>query len=276
MTPLAMAITKQLMLPPKDRSRIDYGGLSKRMDDVHCFEITDIADAAYELGREAFARGKLANEQTFLPAPKTWMEHRLFDGNRVGFLAEDTGKGEIICWTAILTNTGIFSSYPDPFTVNLKWHGKLEDGNIPVRYSWSFDARKLAETVQIDPQRVAITTSLTIVGALAFINSPRIIGRRQHMPHRGLQRDLLRQQKLIGKFPLHAWTEIVLDVTPPKEAEGQHEYEAHLTGRRALHFVRAHLRIREGKLIFVKSHWRGDASIGIKQSRYKLKKQDAA
>lgn len=276
MTPLAMLIAKDLTLPRKDRSKIDHGKLSKRFGDVHCFEISDISDAAYELGEEAFRRGVLANEQTFLPAPKTWIEHRLYDGNRAGFLLEQTGSGEIMCWSAICTNTGMWSSYPDPFTVDLKWSGKLEDGNWPVKFSTSSTGKQLRKEIKFDPQRVAIVSSLTIVGALAFINSPRIIGRRQHMPHRGLERELLKRQKVIGKFPLHAWTEIVLDVTPPKDAEGQHEYEAHLTGRRALHFVRAHLRIREGKLSFVKAHWRGDAALGIKQSRYTVKQGRAA
>lgn len=276
MTPVALRITKELTLAIKDRTTLDYGHLTKRMDDVHCFEISDISDAAYELGREAFARGELANEQTFLPAPKTWIEHRLVDGNRVGMLLEQDKDGEIICWAAVMTSNGVWSSYPDPFSVNLKWSGKLEDGNWPVRFSRSAEGRKLQEQLKIDPQRVAITGGLTIVGALAFINSPRIIGRRQHMPHRGLERELLKRQKVIGRFPLHAWTEIVLDVTPPKEAEGQHEYEAHLTGRRALHFVRAHLRIRDGKLQFVKAHWRGDAALGIKQSRYTVKGKKAA
>lgn len=271
MTPLAMLIAKDLTLPLKDRSRLDHGKLSKRFGDVHCFEISDIFDAAYELGEESFRRGVLANEQTFLPAPKTWIEHRLHEGNRGGCLLEQKDNGEIMCWSAICTNTGAWSSYPDPFTVNLKWSGKLEDGNWPVKFSRSAAGNKLLEEINLDPQRVAIVSSIIIVGALAFINSPRIIGRRQHMPHRGLERELRKQQKVIGKFPLHAWTEIILDVTPPKEAEGQHEYEAHLTGRRALHFVRAHLRIRNGKLSFVKSHWRGDAAIGIKQSRYIIK-----
>ena len=276
MTPLAMMIAKDLTLPVKDRSTIDHGRLLKRIGDVHCFEISDIHDAAYELGREAFRKGVLANEQTFLPAPKTWIEHRLDNGNRAGFLLEQTGSSQIMCWSAICTKSGMWSSYPDPFSIDLKWSGKLEDGNYPVRFSRSAEGKKLCEEIKFNPERVAIVASLTIVGALAFINSPRIIGRRQHMPHRGLERDLLKQQKVIGKFPLHAWTEIILDVTPPKDAEGQHDYETHLTGRRALHFVRAHLRIRDGKLGFVKAHWRGDASIGIRQSRYTVKHGRAA
>ncbi|QPF81665.1 hypothetical protein IC762_17725 [Bradyrhizobium genosp. L] len=106
-----------------------------------------------------------------------------------------------------------------------------------------------------------------LVPLLAMINTPRIIGRCQHMPHAGLARDL-RKRFGAGRFPLRAWTEIQLKVTPPEQGEG--EAEAHLTGARALHFCRAHLRVRLGRLELVSSHWRGDPALGIKQSKYRL------
>jgi hypothetical protein len=270
-----MLIVKDLTLPLKDRSRLDYGNLAKKLSDAHCFDITAIYEDAYELGREAFSRGEFATEQTFIPAEKTWIEYRIDEGNRYGCLLEQTGTDEIICWPALTAKSGDWSSYPDPFAVNLKWQGKLEEGNWPVKYSMSTLGKALEGRGYIKPQNMACLLGITLVGSLAFINSPRIIGRRQHHPHRGLERELLKHQKSIGRFPLHAWTEIVLDVSPPKEAKGEHDYEAHLTGKRALHFVRAHLRIRDGKLQFVKSHWRGDAALGIKQSRYTVKKRAA-
>lgn len=160
------------------------------------------------------------------------------------------------------------------FFIDLAW--TIETNLSPVQFVVGDIGEKIINNREAEFEREMRRDAVLLFGALAFINSPRIIGRRQHMPHRGLERELLRQQKVIGKFPLHAWTEIVLEVTPPKEADGQHEYEAHLTGKRALHFVRAHLRIRDGKLSFVKAHWRGDAALGIKQSRYRLRKMEAA
>jgi hypothetical protein len=80
----------------------------------------------------------------------------------------------------------------------------------------------------------------------------------------------LREGHLIaGRYPLGAWNEILLHVTPPQEADDT-EHEAHLTGSRALHFVRCHLRIRLGQLELVSAHWRGDAGLGIRRSRYRL------
>lgn len=108
-----------------------------------------------------------------------------------------------------------------------------------------------------------------LIAALAMINTPRIIGRRQYMPHAGLQRRLAAAKGMVGKFPLHAWTEIKLEVRPPEEA-GDAEHQTYLTGEKALHFCRAHLRVRLGKLEYVRSHWRGNPALGIKQSRYTL------
>lgn len=105
---------------------------------------------------------------------------------------------------------------------------------------------------------------------LAFINTPKIIGRRQHMPHRGLEKRLTAALKPVGKFPLHAWTEILLQIASPKDVSAEPSIEAHLTGERALHFCRANIRVRLGQLEIVRAHWRGDASLGIKQSRYKV------
>lgn len=39
-------------------------------------------------------------------------------------------------------------------------------------------------------------------------------------------------------------------------------------GKRCLHFVRAHVRIRFGQLEVIKPHWRGDGELGIKSPRY--------
>lgn len=90
------------------------------------------------------------------------------------------------------------------------------------------------------------------------------------MPHRKVERELTKAFGL-GKFPLRAWTELRLTVAKPAEIDDGESHEAHLTGRRALHFCRKHIRIRNGKLEYVSAHWRGDPALGIKQTRYKLR-----
>lgn len=265
MTPLAHRIVKDLTLPVKERSKFDHGQILQQMDGVHCFEISEIHMAALDVGARSWRSGELMHTQAFLPAPKTWIEGR-FGFGRVGFLLLDHGDGEVITWMAMSEGDRSWSSYPDSMNLDLAW--RSEKSPFPVRINKSDYGRFLEDRAGVDSTIGRAVSARMLLGALAFINTPHVIGRRQHMPHRGLERELIRQQKIVGRFPLHAWTEIILDVAPPKDADGEHEYEAHLTGRRALHFVRAHLRIKDGQLSFVKAHWRGDAALGIRRSRY--------
>jgi hypothetical protein len=105
--------------------------------------------------------------------------------------------------------------------------------------------------------------------ALALINTPHVIGQKIHWPHERIERDKLKQLRLPGKFPVRAWTEIILKVLPPDSAEESAEQHA-LTGERCLHYCRTYLRVRFGKIEHVEGHWRGNAVFGIKRSRYKV------
>jgi hypothetical protein len=271
MTPLAHRITKELTLPAKRRTFVDGCGLLQNMRDVHCFDLSSVTDLLQEMSASAWEHNiGIDDTLAFLPAPRTWIEWQVGD-SRWAVLLEQTrapvrslGSKTATVMTAVAGGAGhCFFSPAAVFTMRL---------DVPSFPCDKFLALMWPESLEDDQYTDVLVHYLGLVPfALALINTPRIIGRRQHMPHRGLERALLSQKKVIGSFPLHAWTEIILEVTPPREADGEHEFEAHLTGRRALHFVRAHLRIRGGTLEFVKSHWRGDAALGIRQSRYVLK-----
>ena len=238
MTPLAHRILKELTLPLKRRTFDDKCGLLSRMADVHCFECSDVIEVAKELGDYAL-RGKMDERMTFLPAPNTWIEFR--EGNeRVGLLLQQ-GKSQFARVRCALVD----QSYDI---------GMLVMGAIDRPYGLCLNDRRF---------------DAVIYGLLAIINTPRIIGRTTHMPHAGLQKRLATARGFgAGKFPLRAWTEIKLKVGLPKIESA--DQEIWLNGTRALHFVRAHLRIRLGRLEFVSSHWRGDPALGIKQTRYRL------
>lgn len=245
MTPLALRIVKELTLPVKRRTFDDRAGLMKRMDDVHCFECTEVHDLALELWG-AFVRGGADGDRVFLPAPKTWIEIKTPIGRRMGFLLEERRGG---------SEATVRCSFEQGSVDEIGWIGLRDRAWTPAQMSLE--------------KSTADVTGL-LYALLAIINTPRIIGRRQHMPHRGLERRLTRAMGVQGKFPLNAWTEIKLQVSPPKDMSGDASTEAHLTGQKALHFCRSHIRIRLGRLEVVRSHWRGDASLGIKRSRYKL------
>lgn len=272
MTPLAYRIVKQSWLPVKHREPFDdQARLFECMDDIHCFEVSEVFELADELGARwhaaatkgwtgtadgAFEAWRKTIDKTFafLPAPKTWIEFRGGPGEpkgwRMGWLLQDVGEGLALCAIA----QGVEGQY----LASVK-----EFMVLALRGREDFTLKKNEKLEPLVPAGWQTTTLLRIYALLALINSPKIIGRRQHMPHRTLIKNFAG-----GKFPLHAWTEIKLQVAKPPEIDDGFLHEAHLTGRRALHFCRAHIRIRLGQLEYVSSHWRGDASIGIKQSRY--------
>lgn len=247
MTPIAHALTQKMLdldTPPDERQR-----LRDLLHEIHCFEVTaaipicDLLSQNEEMWtadgwNETFA------PKLFLPAPKTWLEMRHAKVGRIAYrcceideridVQRISDKGEA-------TPLGSFS----------QCHVYKEK----ISHKMHFPTGEL----------------IGVSALLMIINSPRFIGRQQIMPHRGLERDLLRKQKLVGKFPLHAFTEIKLPVTKPPKIDDGKVHEAHLTGQQAKHFVRAHLcRLfgREWEIVW--SRWQGNPALGIKQSRYVL------
>lgn len=256
MTPLAQQIVRELTLPKDRRTIEDRCGLLSMMDDIHCFEITDVLPLVIQCLTSIARGGGMDEALAFLPAPKTWIEWRLHDGSRVGYLL-DAGRDALApqSWAALMV--------PGQRIVTLS-----ESISLPLLQRESEGFPNPTKAIEKWVEKTELSSVGLCLGAIPIINTPRVIGRRQHMPHRGLERALVRARPMVGKFPLHAWTEILLRVSPPQDASGEASNEAHLTGQRALHFCRAHLRIRMGKLERVSAHWRGDAALGIKRSRY--------
>jgi hypothetical protein len=284
MTPFAQTLVRQAMAQVKPGTPLaDNKPLAS--SDCRCFEVTQVLDLMEDLvGESKF--DPLTSVTSFLPAPITWIEFKQdwgrsgcmlqsFDGSRPatqyrpGYVRAKTPSGEIIAPT---------KGQPG-FTMVQLFHGDDADDEVtslPRLVFTQCDDAMLPLPIDKDgfytdiedasDDAEAARYARAFMAALAIINTPRIVGRRQHMPHAGLQRELARKYGMVGKFPLQAWTEIKLEVTPPIIEEGV--YETHLTGQRALHFCRAFLRIRLGRLEMVKSHWRGDPAIGIRQSRY--------
>jgi hypothetical protein len=70
--------------------------------------------------------------------------------------------------------------------------------------------------------------------------------------------------------PPGEWYEIKLQVTKPRYVDDGAPHADQITGQRALHFVRKFIRIRLGKLEYVREHWRGDPALGVRQSDYRV------
>lgn len=257
-TPLARQIINQILVPFEKRTIRDEGDIMYKMADIHCFEISEIVSESNRLvevkGLESITQ--VAEVTSFLPAPKTWIEFQSKGKQeRLGFLLEDMNEYALVS-PVFLTADKFVSS---KFRFGLPFKGQSTVGTIHL------ETGTPENTAQIFGRMAS-----TLIGALAFINTPRIIGRRQHMPNRGLEKKILKDRRAPNVFPLNAWTEIILHITPPVDVSNNPSIEAHLTGQRALHFCRAHLRIQHGKLVVVKAHWRGDPALGIVQTRYKV------
>jgi hypothetical protein len=278
LTPLAHRLAKELTLPARKRDFPMKGdpsevaaGVRKVLEDIHCFECTAVLPMLPELQQLFERQSEEENDRwigrlSFLPAPRTWIEVKLPYG-RIAFHLSLEHPHDIEKWIGALivcdggmSPIGLISRS----SADVQWPG----GNyaVPAAIKQAYDEGRLSRK-QVDDIPMGWLALCQML--LLLINTPRIIGRRQHMPHRGLESSLVRSLGR-GSFPLHAWTEIMLQVHKPTEIDDGEPHEAHLTGRRALHFCRAHLRIRLGQLEYVTSHWRGDPAIGIRQSRYKV------
>jgi len=255
MTPMANRLARELTLP-QGRRRFDGEESDIRIltSDIHCFEVSDILEAAISVAGNVSSL--IGGDQTmFLPAPRTWIEFIQPSGSRVAWLLEPAGDEDDTVISAILVcDDGESWGFCDRLFIDLK-DGVLEGQANDWGFGWELGG--------FSPQNL-------IPVFLAFINTPRIVGRLQHMPNHALERRLTSRERSVGKFPVNAWTEIKLQISPPRDVSENGEHEAHLTGRKALHFCRSHLRIRLGRLEVVRSHWRGDASLGVRQSRYVL------
>jgi hypothetical protein len=229
--------------------------------DLHFFEVSAVLDAARQNAFKVVTH--LSERLAFLPASRTWIEYLEPEcsGARLAFrLVRPGGKD--------YANVEMFTRQQDDgiayrgLGFRLPLVGSGEVGTFHrVRGSWASE--------QNDEAGHAFCG--LIYTLLGMINTPRIFGRRQHMMHAGLQRKLVAAKPLVGKWPLQAWHELTLEVSPTRIIDSAKEHEAKLTGERALHFVREHLRFRFGMWIQVTEHWRGNGALGIKRTRYSVK-----
>lgn len=257
MTPFAKLQIKDAMRATGESKKFILSLLS----DTHYFDVTEATEIALDLVGSLAHDAEVLGQQRhllFLPAPKTWIETSAWKNSKgacqIGFHLAQEKSGDLI------TVTGAEKQSSGAVTHFMRL-GQIDPASSKLMVS--------EQDLFFHDRLRSVHNTRFLLACLLLINTPKVIGRRQHMPSWALERKLTRGLG-VGKFPLHAWTEIKLDISKPTEIDDGLPHEAHLTGRRALHFCRAHLRVRSGQLQFVKAHWRGDPAIGIKQSRYKI------
>jgi hypothetical protein len=251
MTPLAQRFARETTLPLKDRKLRVYDGLLSFIHDVHCFEVSPVMPAIKSMARAFGGVAAPDSLLAFLPAPRTWLEFVDDGGERGAYLLTDTGNG-----------------YADVWCISEEL--AIRSGNIALRPV--LEARANGAPMPVTsrdsgvPQDMWFVQCYTIWAALAVVNSPHIVRQKSRPPHAGLQRRLAQAKGLVGKFPLRAWTEIKLDISPNGDGESA-PVETRLTGERAYHFVRSYVKPSQGGKL-VASHWKGNPALGIVRSRY--------
>ena len=257
MTPLAQELINKYYNDPVDGNIAQY-----IIKDTHFFEVSEVLPLAVQLINACNPYindrpGRMDRKLIFLPAPKVWIE---WDQRVQSDYKGRDENGVAVLRTAVILQE--IDDDDDNFSAEVIF--KRDDNGVEEIDAWE-TTRRLPKSDDVFAGAIPVVHAL-----LVLINNPKIIGRRQHMPHRGLEKKLLKSRFSGSYFPLRAWTEIKLSVTPTVDARQDPSVEAHYTGKRAMHFCRAHLRLWDGKLIFVSSHWRGYLTLGIKQSRYKV------
>lgn len=270
MTPLAAQLSKQLTMPEKDRypfwkKEKPYEILFQTLNRSQFFEVTKILSLARTIN-DKIAETKDTSgfsKLSFLPSPWTWIEFNDVKNTRVAFhfighadKTKENAAHLCLYWSTRCSFLG---------TINLETFrmdfGPYKETPLPP---W-FEGRTNEDTQNIILAYIAFASS-----SLIAINSPQIISQEKKEPNRGLIR---RINKKFGakNFPVNDWTELQLKISKPESIDDGQPHEDHITGKRALHFCRQHIRIRNNKLGYVTGHWRGDATIGVRQKSYTVK-----
>lgn len=243
----------------------------------------------------------------FLPSPVTWLE-QTFNGARLGCVIQQRGEGFWLA-SVHQSAKGPFSLHicdfrarsilepgerldielgdlskevldteRDPVVDRIMAGGINEKDLSPERLSQLRAGRDLIEArlsllerksemagAGLEIMQMAKRFIGMTILTLDLINTPGLVGLKQRDPHRGLARRL----NAIGRYPLRAWSEVVLKAETRAAEPGEQ-----MTGtgyHKCLHFVRSHLRhYQDGHVTVIPAHWRGDPALGIKRTRYRM------
>lgn len=291
MTPIAHRLVKQRMrMGQADDGRLNSAQFPVNLSEMRCFDCTAVSDLAYDLSDSMFDHARVPDRVAFLPAPITWIEYMMRgSGKRVAIWLIDEGDGWARCGMAasftqdearssdLCAVVDIESILPFCNKVLNKpiGHVQLAENVDKIGINLNAGTGHLREDVKAIinktlPDDVEESHMFLIYAFLAIINTPRIVGRKSHSAHKGLEREMNLRVPAKTRTKLPEWTEIVLEVGRPCDAETGEGGDI-LTGKRALHFCRSFIRVRLGKLELVRSHWRGDAELGVRQASYKVK-----
>lgn len=260
MTPLAAQLSKQLTMPKGDQKPFWGANIEKltiTLNNAQFFEITAITNLLFDLIEKVQDNLDFVKKSSFLPSPLTWIELNTARVGRMAFVLSQID--EWIHFDLIWSERSSYIGKMNSDTLQVM----LVKGKIALPQE--FECETQQKTLYVLELNLALAHA-----ALIAINSPGIIAHKKREPNKGLVRRINKKFGP-GNFEVNGWTELQLKISKPQYIDDGEPHEDHITGKRALHFCRQHIRIRNNKLGYVTAHWRGDASIGVRQKSYTVK-----
>jgi hypothetical protein len=219
-------------------------------------DVWDLAVTLVEQDRDKLRRAAPA---LFAPDVHTWFDIETGEG-RIGFYFQGH-QGSITTGDTLLWMQR--SEEPDPLLVPC-WLD-LPGRRLALGYS-PRSKERLPMTVKdhgIDPilgNRLLSQILDPLLAVMALVNSPKVV--------KSDFVDLARINKkraALGRYTFHPHHTVKLNVDKKtvRTTAGQGD-----GGSKALHMVRAHLRLVNDHYVLVSPHWRGDPAIGIRSTSY--------
>lgn len=235
----------------------------KQIEGIRVFKIhNDVIQTAKNLADEDDKSGKLerAAPQIFFPFDNTWIEWQ----DEVGHLgfhfkgydgSHTEGKGFLAMMGHRYTLLG-------PMCQELRFDTRNYELEAILPPDTDFKAR-------VDAGVLAARVKPLLFAILALINSPKVVKQTPIDVSR-----INKQRQARGRYTFHPHHEVRLNI----DKQTVTTTAGHGNGAsKALHPVKAHLRLipHLGKYVMVKSHWRGDAALGIRNTSYVVDRQNS-
>jgi hypothetical protein len=263
MTPLAARLLKALTLPARKRpflwNQSETPDLIRRIPGAHCFEVHEAINFMLQLAPADKTKplDDMFDGVFFLPSPKTFLEFRAALENaavvvRVGLLLE-----QVQPHNATVTFFDDFGAYlVGEISTTSADYVIYKGAGVPNYYAAAFGTS--------DINAILAQFMSCAHMALVAINSPKVLAQTSAPTNKGA----IRRARQLGLANLHpTFTEVKIEITKPRDI-GDDDSTGVLTGTRALHFCRKHVRIRRGRMEYVSAHWRGNAANGVRTPNY--------
>ncbi|USM11512.1 anti-CRISPR protein [Citromicrobium phage vB_CbaS-RXM] len=247
----------------------------------------DVYELACHMAVEDGEKLRQAGALLFAPDANTWLDIDTAEG-RIGFYFQGRGGESVRTGDCLLAmqrhgdNEGLTLI---PSALDLE-RGRLTYGisqDTTKRLASSIRdgargtaiARRLGMTsVPLDTSdplpgiRVCETMTPILLATLALVNSPKIISKNFRDNAK-----LNRKREARGRYPFHPHHTVRLNVDAKSKV--QKNFHTGAGTPKALHHVRAHLRLVKDHYVFVSPHWRGDPQRGILQTTYEADRHNS-